>query len=78
MAISVPNSPYDVHADRGPEYAKTAIALSVLSTAAVALRFLSRKVLKTKIWWDDWIILVALVSSPRSISRILAEPSSSR
>lgn len=33
----------------------------VFSTAAVILRFVARSRVKAGLWWDDWIILAALV-----------------
>jgi hypothetical protein len=38
-------------------------SLLVLSTIAVVIRFASRKVSQSKIWWDDWLSLIGLVSS---------------
>lgn len=37
------------------------ISLQVLSTLIVALRFLARRVSKAGLWWDDWLIVPALV-----------------
>lgn len=37
------------------------IALQVLSTFFVILRFISRKVAGAGFWWDDWAIIPALV-----------------
>lgn len=38
------------------------IAMAILATAAVSLRFYARKVSKAGLWWDDWAILFGLVS----------------
>jgi hypothetical protein len=38
------------------------IALVVLSTIAVVLRIMSRRILKLQLRWDDYLILAALVS----------------
>lgn len=35
----------------------------MLSTAAIALRLLARRVTKTRLWWDDWMALSTYVSS---------------
>lgn len=35
----------------------------VLSTISVILRFVSRGVSKTPLWWDDYTVLIALVSA---------------
>jgi hypothetical protein len=34
----------------------------VVSTIAVALRFLTRRIFRAKLWWDDYLCLAALVS----------------
>lgn len=34
----------------------------VLATAAVVLRLASRRLLKVGIKWDDWLVIIALVS----------------
>lgn len=37
--------------------------LYAMAMAAVLLRFMSRKVAHLKLWWDDWLILLAAVKS---------------
>ena len=37
------------------------ISLAILATIAVALRFYSRSLVKARFWWDDFVILFALV-----------------
>lgn len=49
--------------DRGPQVIAVSVAMITLSTFAVAFRCWSRKVSKAGLWWDDWTILLALVSS---------------
>ena len=51
----------DLHANKGPVVLVVSILMVILAVAAVALRFLSRKLSKAIFWWDDWIILAALV-----------------
>lgn len=34
----------------------------MLSTAAIALRLLARRVTKARLWWDDWMALCTYVS----------------
>lgn len=34
----------------------------MLSTAAIALRLLARRVTKARLWWDDWMALSTYVS----------------
>ena len=38
------------------------ITLTIIATAAVILRFISRKISTASFWWDDWTILIALVT----------------
>lgn len=50
----------DIHASRKPQlYAATIVTWS-LASIAVALRFWSRRLVKTKYWLDDWLALSAL------------------
>ena len=49
------------HEDRSGELRALFICLIPLSTTAVLLRFLSRRIARTKLWWDDWLTVVALV-----------------
>ncbi len=37
------------------------IAVTVLCTIAVALRFRCRRIVKENLWWDDWTILAAML-----------------
>ncbi|PYI25961.1 hypothetical protein BP00DRAFT_430793 [Aspergillus indologenus CBS 114.80] len=63
--------------DRGPQIRAISIALIILPSVAVALRFWSRALLPkppranthSGFWWDDWTALAAAVSrgSPLSI-----------
>src|SRR5204862_2380102 len=65
-------------------YVATIITL-ILAVIAVALRFLARRLIRSPIWLDDWLILVALVCSnppplfipkiifPRPISNVCFE-----
>ena len=50
------------HANKGPIVLGIFILVTFLAITAVALRFLSRKLSKAQYWWDDWMILAALVS----------------
>lgn len=38
-----------------------AIVLSILATVAVVLRFYAKRIKQTALWWDDYMILLALV-----------------
>jgi hypothetical protein len=65
----------------GQQYALAAV-LSILPTIFTFLRFYARRLKKNALLWDDWLIVVALVSlaSPESLLRLaclLADGSSS-
>ena len=47
--------------DPSPTLFGVGIAFSIISTAAVLLRFQSRKIKHVKLGPDDWSILIALV-----------------
>ena len=49
--------------DRGPLIIAISVVIIILSTLAVTFRFWSRMISKAGLWWDDWTILLALVSS---------------
>lgn len=46
--------------DRGPSLLAIQVVMMMSATTAVVLRFVSRRI-GPGIWWDDWIILAALV-----------------
>lgn len=37
------------------------ISLMVAATIALALRLVARSISAAKLWWDDWILMLALV-----------------
>ena len=37
------------------------IATYVLAVIAVSLRFVSRRLVRSYLWWDDWLMVLALV-----------------
>ena len=45
------------------------IATWALAVIAVCLRFIARRLSKTRFWYDDWLVLAATVSIPRMNSR---------
>ena len=47
--------------NRTPTIIATTVAPLTLSVIAVGARFLGRHVGGTKLWWDDWLVLLALV-----------------
>ena len=51
-----------VHGDKGSHVLAAAICVIVIQVVAVALRFWSRALSRgTRFWWDDWMVLAALV-----------------
>ena len=66
--------PIDLGADDGPMLRRLAIAMTVLSTLSIALRFWSRAVAtRTKFWWDDWLALLAWVCLTVLVHRAIVE-----
>lgn len=61
-----PLPPAYIAADEGPQLDAITIAVFTLAVVAVTLRFLARVLIKAPIWWDDFLILVALVRIPYS------------
>ena len=49
------------HESRTAKVYSDTISLVALATIAVVLRFVARKIAGSKLWWDDWILVVALV-----------------
>lgn len=53
--------------DRGPNINALQVVMIMTASGAVVLRFVARKLSAAGLWWDDWMILAALVcSSTRS------------
>lgn len=48
-------------ADQGPKLDVICIIVFTLAVLAVCLRFLARILIRAPLWWDDYVILVALV-----------------
>jgi hypothetical protein len=72
-ASGVPDPGFDLHANQSGILANVAIAMMVLSLVSVVLRMVSRKITRVALWWDDWLIFVALVRNldlhtPRSLT----------
>ena len=49
--------------DRTSEVQAAFIALIVLSTIAVIFRLISRRIAHVKLWWDDYLTIIALVGT---------------
>jgi len=62
MATDLSTLPQDYHAaDQGHELDTIAIVCFTLAIVAVLLRLLARTVIRAPIWWDDFMIVIALV-----------------
>lgn len=47
------------------------ITLTIIAAIAVALRLTARWISAAKFWWDDWTLVIALVSSAVPMSSTL-------
>ena len=47
--------------DQGPRLLPVFIVFTILPVIAVCLRVLARILMQVKLWWDDYLIFVALV-----------------
>ena len=47
---------------RQPNILAPCIIFAIVSPLAVAARFYSRRIAGAGLWWDDWTVLIALVS----------------
>ena len=61
-------SPAEMRQDKRPELLPIFIVFSILPMIAVAMRIIARKMKQTELWWDDYLILVALVRNGLAIS----------
>ena len=59
----------DLYADKRPLLLGVLITLIALSIIIVALRFLTRRLSGAGYWWDDWLILAALVRAKKSTGK---------
>ena len=53
----------DLHADKGSRVISSGIALIVLPTIFVIVRFVSRVIARAGFWWDDLLVVVSLILS---------------
>ena len=70
MAATVPPG-VDLTADRGPEIARTCIAIAILTTFVVASRLISRKIQHADWNVADYLIIVALIGCWGETSSVL-------
>lgn len=66
LPLLTPDYPgLDLNANQGPKIIAVSAVLIAISTIAVILRFMSRMVSKAGLWWDDWLIVAAMVRYAR-------------
>lgn len=66
LPLLTPDYPgLDLNANQGPKIIAVSAILIAISTIAVILRFMSRMVSKAGLWWDDWLIVAAMVRYAR-------------
>ena len=54
-------SPAELRKDEGPKLLPVFIVFTILPLIAVSLRLLARHIKRMKLWWDDYLILLASV-----------------
>ena len=47
------------------------ISLIIVAAIAVALRLTARSISAANFWWDDWTLVIALVSQPCLVSQLI-------
>jgi hypothetical protein len=65
MSLPPPPPGIDLAASKQPQTRGLIISTWVLALLAVALRFYARRISKAGFWWDDWLMIPALVDIPR-------------
>lgn len=56
--------------NKGPRVVAAAVSVIVIQVVVVILRFWSRAILvRARFWWDDWMVLAALVSSAKCLEQ---------
>ena len=64
-------SPAKRRQDLEPQLLPVFIVFTILPLVAVCLRVLARSIKQMKLWWDDYLILVASVRTRLAISNCL-------
>ena len=54
-------SPQILAENRAPEIYAAHITIYCLAVVAVTLRLITRKLIRSSLWWDDYFILASLV-----------------
>lgn len=68
MSLPPPPPGIDLAASQQPEIMGSIIATWAFAVIAVALRFFARRVSRAGFWWDDWLMIPALVNSFYSLA----------
>ena len=63
MASLEPPKGIDIYASQEQRVVSSGIALIILSTSFVILRFISRFIANAGLWWDDLLVILALLLS---------------
>ena len=53
-------------ADRGPTLIAVSIVFIIITTVFVGLRLWARRISKVNIWYDDYVVVLAMVQQPRT------------
>ena len=54
-------TPEELAINRSGHVTSAIIPMVILALVAVGLRLLSRRIKRTPLWWDDYMIIVAMV-----------------
>ena len=52
----------DLSASEVPRILGVNIATFILAVIAIVLRFMARRLTRAPFWWDDWLMIPAIVS----------------
>ena len=61
MALPPPPPGIDLRATQVPRILGVNIATFALAVMAICLRFIARRLTRLPYWWDDWLMLPAIV-----------------
>ena len=61
--LTPPGPGVDLNASLVPNILGANITFMIISTLTVSLRFVARHLSGAGLWWDDWMILAALIFS---------------
>ena len=60
----------NIHDNRAPDLVVSTTVCLSLACVAVSLRLIARRLSKAKVWFDDYMIIVALVSTDSDDERV--------